>query len=181
MGNGKSTNPGQDQQAPCSATNSRRIAQCEGAPGTVHPPARLPRDTTLANLRRQRVRVHRVLDRLEPQVEAYRAKLVRIEASIRELAPELPLAGRFRKPNPHFARGELTRLALAVLREAGEPMRIRDIAAECLRRKGLYPPSRTLLRQTVQRLQQTFSVLAKRGITVKAGEGRETKRTLTRI
>jgi hypothetical protein len=117
------------------------------------------------------VRVHRVLDRLEPQVEAYRAKLARIEARIHELAPELPLAGRFRKPNPHFARGELTRLALAVLREAGEPMRIRDIAAECLRRKGLYPPGRTLLRQTVNRLHQVFSGLGRRGVTGGWGAG----------
>ena len=68
--------------------------------------------TSLANLRRQRVRIDRVLDRLEPQIAGYRAKLARIEAHIQELAPELPLAWRFRKPNPYFARGELTRLAL---------------------------------------------------------------------
>lgn len=53
--------------------------------------------------------------------------------------------------------------SLAVPREAGEPRRIRNIAAGCLRRKALYPPSGTLLRQTVQRLQQVFIALERRG------------------
>jgi hypothetical protein len=47
------------------------------------------------------------------------------------LAPELPLPTRHRtyQPNPYFMRGELPRVALAILREAGEPLPIRVIAA----------------------------------------------------
>jgi len=133
----------------------------------------------LTKLRRKRVRIHRALDRLEPLVAGYQAKLARVEARIQEIAPKLPLSGRRRSPDPHFGRGELTRLALDVLREAGEPMRIRDIAAAALRRKGLYPPSRTLLRRTVHRLQGTFAALGKRGMIGKVGEGKETRRVLS--
>jgi len=75
-------------------------------------------------------------------------------------------------PDPHFARGELTRLALDVLREAGEPMRIRDVAAAALRRKGLFPPSRTLLQHTAHQLQETFAVLGKRGGGREGGGGK---------
>ncbi len=132
----------------------------------------------LADLRRKGVRIHRALNRLEPLVAGYHAKLARIEARIHEIAPELPLSGRRRSPDPHFARGELTRLVLAVPREAGEPTKVREIAAEALRRKGLYPPSRTLLRRTVPRLQGTFAVLGKRGVVVKVGIGKETQRFL---
>ena len=135
MGNGKSTDPGQDRQAPDFLPEKRCLAPSEGAPGHTAPGAPIARNNPRQPASPAGARA-RVLDRLEPQVKVYRAKLARIEAGIRELAPELPVAGRFRKPNPHFARGELTRLALAVLREAGEPMRNRDIAAECLRRKG---------------------------------------------
>jgi hypothetical protein len=53
-----------------------------------------------------------------------------------ELAPELELPPRFRKPNPVFARGELPRLALAILREAGEPLPIAAIAVRALKAKG---------------------------------------------
>jgi hypothetical protein len=132
----------------------------------------------ITRLRRKRVRIHRALDRLEPLIAGYRAKLARVEARIQEIAPELPLSGRRRSPDPHFARGELTRLALDVMRQASEPMRIRDIAAAALRRKGLYPPSRTLLCRTVHRLQGTFAVLGKRGVVEKVGEGKETRRCL---
>lgn len=141
----------------------------------------------ITKLRRKRIRIHRALDRLEPLVAGYRAKLARIEARIQEIAPELPLSGRRRTPNPHFARGELTRLALTVMREAGGPMKVREIAAEALRRKslcapsqGLYPPSRALLRRTVHRLHGTFSVLGERGLVGKVGKGKETRRSLYR-
>jgi len=135
----------------------------------------------LTKLRRKRVRIHRALDRLEPLVAGYRTKLARVEARIQEIAPELPLSGRRRSPDPHFARGELTRMAFSILREAGEPMRIRDIAAAALRQKGLYPPSRMLLRRTVHRLQGTFAVLGKRGVVGMVGVGKETRRKLAAI
>jgi hypothetical protein len=77
-------------------------------------------DPPLKKLRAKRIRTHRQLDKLEPLIAGYRAKLAEVEAAIQALAPELPLPTRHRtyQPNPYFARGELPRVALAVLREA---------------------------------------------------------------
>ena len=73
-------------------------------------------DSQLTKLRRKRIRIHRQLDKLDPLVAGYRAKLVEVEAAIQALAPELPLPTRHRtyQPNPHFARGELPRVALTI-------------------------------------------------------------------
>jgi hypothetical protein len=75
----------------------------------------------LTKLRLARSRCHFALHQLEMQVEAYAFKPSQIGARIQAIAPELELPPRHRRPKPHFARGELPRLALAILREAGEP------------------------------------------------------------
>ena len=81
-------------------------------------------DPPLKKLRAKRIRIHRQLDKLEPLLASYRTKLAEVEAAIQALAPALPLPTRHRtyQPNPYFARGELPRIATAVLREAGEPL-----------------------------------------------------------
>jgi hypothetical protein len=133
-------------------------------------------DSELTKLRRKRSRIHRVLDRLEPLLAGYRAKLADTEARIHELAPELALQSRHRRPNPIFARGELTRLALDVLREAGEPLPVAVIAVRALARKGIALPDPTLRRRTRHRLRQMFAVLGKRGVTVRVGSGKGSRR-----
>src|SRR5277367_1371992 len=101
---------------------------------------------SLGNLRRARIRIHRQLDKLEPMLAAYHFKLAHVEAQIEAMAPELPLPTRHRtyQPNPYFARGELPRVALAILREAGEPLPIRVIAARALARKDCLTPPRRI-------------------------------------
>jgi hypothetical protein len=59
-------------------------------------------------------------------VEDYAFRLAQIEGRIQELSPELNLPQRFYKPNPHFARNELPRLAIAILREANKPLATGD-------------------------------------------------------
>jgi hypothetical protein len=137
-------------------------------------------DPPLQKLRAQRIRIHRQLDKLEPLLAGYRAKLAGVEARIQELAPELPLPTRHRtyQPNPYFDRGELPRVALAVLREAGGALPIRVIAVRALAAKGCHTPDRRIYRMTRVRLQQLFLRLDGRGITVKVGRGRETRRGL---
>ena len=101
---------------------------------------------SLGNLRRARIRIHRQLDKLEPLLAAYHFKLAHVEAQIQALAPELPLPTRHRtyQPNPYFMRGELPRVALTILREAGEPLPIRVIAARALARKDCPTPTRRI-------------------------------------
>jgi hypothetical protein len=80
-------------------------------------------NTELAIRRRARSRCHSRLKQAEMIVEGYAFRLAQIEARIQKLAPDLDLPPRFYKPNPHFARNELPRLAIAILREANGPWR----------------------------------------------------------
>ncbi len=132
----------------------------------------------LAYLRRARVTVHRHLARLEPLVEGYHAKLAEIEAEIHELAPELFLQPRRYNPNPIMERGEITRLALDVLREEGGPLPIRVIAVRVLALKGIRLPDRATMRRMRHRLRNAFGRLDRRRVTMRIGEGSNAERTL---
>ena len=111
-------------------------------------------------------------------VAGYREKLAGIEAEIQAIAPELNLPPRRYKSNPHFARGELPRIAMDILRDALGPIAVRDIAVQALARKGIALPDRRTMRLTRLRLQQTFSVWAKRGLVVSVGTNKGRKRAL---
>lgn len=136
------------------------------------------RGTRLYNLRTQRRRVIANLRRLEPLVASYQAKLAAIEAGIQELDPRLPIPPRHYKPNPVFARGELPRLAMDIMRAEGKPLPVVVIAVRALARKGVDQPGPALRKLTRLRLSQTFWVWDKRGTTVKVGRGNATRRAL---
>ncbi|MEI7712275.1 MAG: hypothetical protein WCI94_12625 [Rhodospirillales bacterium] len=136
------------------------------------------KDSDLTKLRSARARVHRVLDRLEPMIAGYREKLDRLNAEIQALAPELNLPPRRYQPNPHFARGELPRIAMRIFREAGGPIAVRDIAVRALALKGVPLPDRQTMKITRTRLQQMFIVWEKRGILTSVGENKRRKRVL---
>lgn len=139
----------------------------------------MPRNHRLEYLRRARVTVHAHLARLEPLVAGYHAKLAEIEAEIQEHDPQLRLQPRKYKPNPIFARRELPRLALTVLREAGEPLPIRVITVRVLAAKGIAMPDPTLRRRTRNRLRTMFAALDRRGVTVRIGDGNAARRGLS--
>lgn len=111
-------------------------------------------------------------------VARYREKLDRINADIQAIAPELNLPPRRYKPNPYFARGELPRIALRVLRQASSPIAVRDIAVQALASKGVTLPDRRTMKLTRTRLQQIFTVWTKRGIVGSVGENKGPKRVL---
>ena len=121
-------------------------------------------DRTLANLRRARIRCHKSLKQAEAQVDRYKVNLAEIEAAIYEIAPELDLPLRFCKPNPIFARGEMSRLVLDVLREADRPLTMREIAGRMLDRKGVVVLEPGLREYICHRLSCQLSVLHRRGL-----------------
>ncbi len=135
-------------------------------------------DSELTKLRRARARVHMNLRKLEPLIAGYYLKAAELEARIQALAPELLLPPRRYRPNPVFARGELPRLAMDILRAAGEPLPTREIAVRALAAKGVALPDRRIMKLTRMRLGQLFSALQKRGVTVRVGSGRDGKRGL---
>ncbi len=136
-------------------------------------------DSELTKLRRARARVHRQLDKLETLLAGYHAKLADLNARIQVLAPELNLPPRRYKPNPHFARNELPRLALSIMREANGPLSTKEVCLRALAAKGVTLPDIRTLRLTRKRLAQTFADWGKRGIVEKVGAGKEGRRTLS--
>jgi hypothetical protein len=135
-------------------------------------------NTDLANLRRARSRCHFRLKQAEDLAQSYRDKLADLEARIRAIAPELELPVRFRRANPVFARTELTRLALAILREADEPLPIRVVAVRALKAKGIAWPDPALRRRTRTKLREAFGKLRARGVLVAVGRGNATRHRL---
>lgn len=120
-------------------------------------------ETDLTKLRRARTRCHKSLKQAEALLALYQAKLADIEARIYAIAPEMDLPARFHKPNPVFARGEMTRLALDVLRDADRPLLMREIAAAMVARKGVGLLERRLIDHTHNRLSCVLATMHKRG------------------
>ncbi|HET9146831.1 MAG TPA: hypothetical protein VFN77_02155 [Acetobacteraceae bacterium] len=121
-------------------------------------------ETEITKLRRARIRCHKSLKQAEVQVERFQTKLAEIEAAIYAIAPEIDLPLRFRKSNPIFARGEMSRYVLDVLREAERPLTMREIAARMLERKGVVVLDPGLREYICNRLSCQISVLHKRGL-----------------
>jgi len=136
------------------------------------------KDSDLTKLRRARTRCHKALKQAEDLAEGYRAKLADLEARIQAIAPDLKLPPRFHRPNPHFARGELRRLAIDMLREAGRPLAVKEMALAALKTKGVRFPDRRTMRITRTRLRDTFARLEARGMAHTVGTGKATKRAL---
>lgn len=132
----------------------------------------------LARLRLARVRTNQNIARLTAALANQRERLAGIEAAIHDLEPELRLPAPTRKPNPVFARGELPRLALSILREAGEPLPVSVIAVRALAAKGIDLPSPRIRRMAKSRLRAIFGALGKRGIVCSVGTGNDARRGL---
>ena len=135
-------------------------------------------DSDPTKLRRARSRCHFALKQAETLAKSHRDKLAGIEAEIQAIAPGLQLPVRFRNPNPVFARGELRRLAIDMLREAGQPLSIRDMALGALKAKGVRFPDRRTMKGTRVRLREIFAKLQGRGVARTVGTGKTTRRVL---
>jgi hypothetical protein len=97
------------------------------------------RNRRLERLRHARVVCNKNIAKLESQLAYQRSRREAIEVEMQAIAPDLQLPAPRRKPNTLFARGELPRMALTVLREAGEPLAVSVIARRVLQAKGDRP------------------------------------------
>jgi hypothetical protein len=81
-----------------------------------------------------------ILD-LEKRVARFRADLANIDAAIRILSPGSEPGAippkRAYKRTKYFARNELARMALDLMRKAQEPLSAREIAVSIMKAKGL--------------------------------------------
>jgi hypothetical protein len=92
------------------------------------------------------------------------AKLWAVEAALQTLDPRLDLTPPERTPNPYFARKELGRLVLGVLREAEKPLKRGEIVVRVLAAKGALVPPRGMLEFVHHRLPCILLGLKNRGI-----------------
>jgi len=126
--------------------------------------------SNLARLRRIRARARFAVDHAEVMLATHREKLDRLEAAIRDLAPELDLPIPPRRPNPVFARGEMRSFALTVMREAAEPLPIGVIVVRMLAMKGIDLPSRSLRRDMQARVAYALCMIRDRGVVELVGK-----------
>jgi hypothetical protein len=121
-----------------------------------------------------------IIDELQRQLDQHRADLTHIDGVLRVLAsdldPETLRPKRAYRRNRYFARNELLRLCLGVLRTAaGELLSADDIAGRAIASKG-FDDGDAILRAAIrQQVGSTVKRLHRDGAIEKVGAGRASK------
>jgi hypothetical protein len=138
------------------------------------------RDHVVAGLIEKRRELAGIIDQLQRQLDQYRADLTHIDGVLRVLAadldPETMRPKRVYRRNRYFARNELSRLCLGVLRTAaGELLSTDDIAGRVIAAKG-FDPGDTILRTAIrEQVGSTVKRLHRGGAIENVGAGRASK------
>ena len=120
-----------------------------------------------------------IIDQLQRQLDQHRADLTHIDGVLRVLAadldPETIRPKRAYRRNRYFARNELSRLCLGVLRTAAEPMSTDEIAGRVIATKG-FDAGDTILRAAIRdQIGDIVKRLHRRGEVESIGRGRATR------
>jgi hypothetical protein len=112
------------------------------------------RDHVVSGLIEKRRELAGIIDELQRQLDQHRADLTHIDGVLRVLATDLDLASlrpkRLYRRNRYFARNELSRLCLSVLRTvAGELLSTDDIAGRVIAAKG-FDATDSMLRAAIR-------------------------------
>jgi hypothetical protein len=138
------------------------------------------RDHVVAGLIEKRRELAGIIDELQRQLDQHRADLTHIDGVLRVLAtdldPETIRPKRAYRRSRYFARNELSRLCLAVLRTAdGELLSTDDIAGRVIVAKG-FDAADAILRAAIR--EQVGSIvkrLHRNGAIDNNGAGRASK------
>jgi hypothetical protein len=139
-----------------------------------------PRDHVVAGLVEKRRELAGVIDQLQRQLDQYRADLTHIDGVLRVLAsdldPETIRPKRVYRRNRYFARNELSRLCLGVLRAAaGELLSTDDIAGRVIAAKG-FDAGDVILRAAIRdQVGSTVKRLHREGTIENVGAGRASR------
>jgi hypothetical protein len=121
-----------------------------------------------------------IIDKLQRQLNQHRTDLTHIDGALRVLAtdldPETIRPKRLYRRNRYFARNELSRLCLGVLRTAaGELLSTDDIAGRVIAVKG-FDAGDSILRAAIrEQVGSTVKRLRKEGTIDNIGAGRASK------
>jgi hypothetical protein len=138
------------------------------------------RDHVVAGLIEKRRELAGIIDQMQRQLDQYRADLTHIDGALRVLAtnldPETIRPKRAYRRNRYFARNELSRLCLSVLRTAaGALLSTDDIAGRVIAGKG-FDTGDAILRAAIR--EQVGSIvkrLHRNGDAENIGAGRASK------
>jgi hypothetical protein len=138
------------------------------------------RDHVVAGLIEKRRELAGIIDELQRQLDQHRADLTHIDGVLRVLAsdldPETIRPKRQYRRNRYFARNELSRLCLGMLRIAtGEMLSTDEIAARVIAEKG-FDVADSVLRVAIrEQVGSTVKRLHRDGVIENAGAGRASK------
>jgi hypothetical protein len=138
------------------------------------------RDHVVTGLIEKRRELAGIIDQMQRQLDQHRADLMHIDGALRVLAtdldPETIRPKRAYRRNRYFARNELSRLCLGVLRTAaGELLSTDEIAARVIAGKG-FDTGDGILRAAIR--EQVGSIvkrLHRNGAINNVGAGRASK------
>jgi hypothetical protein len=130
----------------------------------------------ISSLRSKRAEISGHIHDLDRRVATMRANLANIDAAIRLLSPgtdpdAIPPKRTYRRTK-YFARNEIARLALGIVREAPGPLAAKEIALMMMRAKGLPLGDDALCATVTDMLLVALRSLAKRGTISKTGVSR---------
>jgi hypothetical protein len=138
------------------------------------------RDDVVAGLIEKRRELASIIDELQRQLDQHRADLTHIDGVLRVLAtdldPEKIKPKRIYRRNRYFARNELSRLCLGVLRTAASELLSADeIAGRVIAAKGFDLGDRILRAAIREQVGSTVKRLHRNGAIETVGAGRASK------
>jgi hypothetical protein len=138
------------------------------------------RDHVVSGLIAKRRELAGIIDELQRQLDQHRADLTHIDGVLRALAtdldPEKIKPKRIYRRTRYFARNELSRLCLGVLRTAaGELLSTDDIAGQVIAAKG-FDAGDAILRAAIrEQVGSTVKRLHREGMIANTGAGRASR------
>jgi hypothetical protein len=134
-------------------------------------------------LRAKRAEISGHIHDLDKRIARMRANLANIDAAIRLLSPgadpdAIPPKRTYRRTK-YFARNELARMALDVLRKAPGPLAAKEIALAIMRAKGMAMGDDALCTTVSEMMLVALRSLAKRGSVTKSGTSRKAQWIIT--
>jgi hypothetical protein len=138
------------------------------------------KDHVVTGLIEKRRELAGVIDEMQRRLDQHRADLTHIDGTLRVLAtdldPDTIRPKRAYRRNRYFARNELSRLCLGVLRTAaGELLSTDDIAGRVIAAKGFDAGDAILRAAICEQVGSTVKRLHRQGAIENIGAGRASK------
>lgn len=125
-------------------------------------------DYVLTGLVKRRAELTGKIERTHADLRKMVDDLENLDQTIRQFAPDFQVETikpkAFRPPADWAHRGEMSRVALSILRQATEPMTTRDIALEMLVTRAMDPKDQRMLRTMVRRVGTALRTQRENGV-----------------